>query len=362
VTGRIVVCHGTRKAGLPSSAEREAALRKAGALGVFEIADPGFTVEPPRWPFAYARSLTLASQPPAADTFIKMTLRAEALPQLFPPGAALIADGAAGKPLPSLDAPTPITLSFDVHQRQLTSSNVVGLLPGTDPALADQAIVLTAHLDGYGHGFPVNGDGLYNGTLDDAAYVALIVHMLEQRSGKGFARAVIALIVTGEEKGLLGSKYWVAQPTWPLTRIAANINLDQLRPIFPLKRLTVHARTDSTLGDDAAAVASALGIVTQDDPEPERGLLRRSDHWNFLQAGIPATNFVFGYEPGSSSEAVYRQWYRTGYHRPQDDLDQAIDWQAAADFNRFFYKLVDRVANQPQPPAWKPGSKLRPAK
>lgn len=360
VAGRIVVCHGTRKAGLPSSAEREAALRKAGALGMFEIADPGFTIEPPRWPFAYARSLTLASQPLTKDNFIKLTLRAEALSQLFAQGDALVADGAAGKALPSLDAPQPITLSFELEQHQLTSSNVVGVLPGTDPKLADQAIVLTAHLDGYGHGFPVKGDGLYNGTLDDAAYVALIVHMLEQRRGKGFARPVIALIVTGEEKGLLGSKYWVANPTRPLSRIAANINLDQLRPIFPLKRLTVHARTDTTLGEDVAAVAGALGIVTQDDPEPERGLLRRSDHWNFLQAGIPATNFVFGYEPGSASEAIYRQWYRTGYHRPQDDLNQPIDWQAAADFNHFFYKLVDRVANQSQAPAWKADSALKP--
>jgi hypothetical protein len=359
VSGRIVVCHATHKPGLPTSVEREAAVRKAGAVGQVEIADPGFTVEPPRWPFAYARSVTLAGQAPAADRFVKLTLRAEALPSLFAQGRQMVTDGAAGRPLPSRDGPD-LTLTFRTQERKLTSSNVVGVLPGTDPALADQAIVLTAHLDGYGHGFPVRGDGLYNGTLDDAAYVALIVQMLERRHGKGFARPVIALIVTGEEKGLLGSKYWVAHPTWPLARVAADINLDQLRPIFPLRRLTVHARTDTTLGDDAAAVAQAMGITVQDDPEPERGLLNRSDHWNFLNAGIPATNFVFGYDKGSESEAIYRQWYRTGYHRPQDDLAQPIDWKAAADFNRFFYQLVDRVANQSQVPAWKAGSPLRP--
>jgi hypothetical protein len=358
VSGRIVVCHATHKPGLPTAAEREAAIRKAGALGQIEIADPGFTVEPPRWPFAYARSLSLAGKAPAADSFVKLTLRAEALPLLFPQGRALLADGAAGRPLPSRDGPT-MTLAFTTRKCELTSSNVVGVLPGTNLALADQAIVLTAHLDGYGHGYPVRGDGLYNGTLDDAAYVALIVRMLERRGGKGFARPVIALIVTGEEKGLLGSKYWVGRPTWPLARVAANINLDQLRPIFPLHKLTVHARTDTTLGDDAEAIAKAMGIAVQDDPEPERGLLMRSDHWNFLRAGIPATNFVFGYDKGSTSEAIYRNWYRTGYHRPQDDLVQPIDWIAAANFNRFFYALVDRVANQAQAPAWKANSPMR---
>lgn len=360
VAGRLVICHSARKMGAQLPVEREAALRQAGAAGMIEIADPGFTVEPPRWPFAYARSLALVGQLPAPDSFVKLTLRAETLALLFPQGASLVTAGAAAKPLPSLDAKLPLKLTFTTAERRMVSSNVVGVLPGTDPALADQAIVLTAHLDGYGYGHPVKGDPLYNGTLDDAAYVALIVRLLEARQGRGFARPVIALIVTGEEKGLLGSKHWIAHPTWPLGRVAGNINLDQLRPIFPLKRLTVHARSDTTLGDDATAIAGTLGIVTQDDPEPERALLRRSDHWTFLQAGIPATNFVFGYEQGSPSEAVYRQWYRTGYHRPQDDLAQPIDWTAAADFNRFFYALVERVANQAQAPAWKPGSALRP--
>ena len=250
-------------------------------------------------------------------------------------------------------------LGFAVTSRALSSPNVIGILPGTDPARAGQAIVLGAHLDGYGYGRAVAGDRLYNGTLDDAAYVALIVRLAERRRGQGFARPVIFAAWTGEEKGLLGSKWFVAHPTRPLARIAGNINLDQLRPIFPLKLLTVHARADTTLGDDAAAVAAARGIAVQDDPEPERNLVRRTDHWNFLRAGVPAVNFVFGYEPGSASERVYRQWYKTGYHKPQDDERQPIDWQAAADFNAFFYALVERVADQPAAPAWKPGSALR---
>ena len=143
-------------------------------------------------------------------------------------------------------------------------------------------------------------------------------------------------------------------------RIAADINLDQLRPIFPLDLLTVHALDDTTLGDDVRAVAGAMNIEVQHDPEPERNLLRRSDQWNFLKAGIPATAFVFGYRPGTQSERIYREWYRIGYHKPQDDLAQRMDWKAAADFNRFFRDLVARVADQETAPSWKAGSELRP--
>ena len=237
---------------------------------------------------------------------------------------------------------------------------MLAYLPGSDPKLADQVIVLSAHLDGYGFGEPVNGDRIYNGTLDDAAYVALLIRLAERRHGQTFRRPILFAAWTGEEKGLLGSRWFVAHMTVPKSRIAADINLDQLRPIFPLKLLTVHALNDTTLGDDARSVAGSLGIEVQKDPEPERNLLQRSDQWNFLQAGIPATAFIFGYRPGTRSEQIYRQWYRTGYHKPQDDLKQPMDWKAAADFNRFFYKLVERIADQPGTPGWKAGSTLRP--
>jgi len=185
--------------------------------------------------------------------------------------------------------------------------------------------------------------------------------LAERRAGKGFRRPTIFVALAGEEKGLLGSRWLMAHLPIPKDQIAGNINLDQLRPLFPLELLTVHALDDTSLGDDAREVATALGITVQNDPEPVRRLLMRSDHWTFLQAGIPAVNFVFGFRPGSESERIYRRWYREGYHTPQDDLDQAIDWKAATDFNRFYYQLVSKVADQDAAPSWKPASKLRPA-
>ena len=364
VRAKVVICHGTHRASLPTASDREAAVRAAGAVGILTIADPGFTVEPPRWPYAYARTVTLATDKPKADPFLRMTLNAASLGKLLAGSGrnaeTLIVSGSAGKPLPSFAIPNRLTADFTMRQREIASPNVLAYLPGSDPKLADQAVVLSAHLDGYGYGEAVNGDRIYNGTLDDAAYVALLIRLAERREGHPFRRPILFAAWTGEEKGLLGSRWYVAHPTVPLARTAGNINLDQLRPIFPLKLLTVHALSDTTLGDDARAVAASLGIEVQKDPEPERNLLRRSDQWNFMQAGIPATAFVFGYRPNTRSEQIYRQWYRTGYHKPQDDLKQPMDWKAAADFNRFFYKLVDRVADQPSAPAWKAGSSLKP--
>lgn len=364
VRGKVVICHGTHRAGLPTAAERAAAVKGAGAVGLMTIADPGFAIEPPRWPTAYARNVWLADAQPDADTLLRLSLNAEALAKVIGPGhdaLALIAQGSEGAPLPSFDVAAPFHAAFTLKRRHLVSANVVGLLPAGDPTKNDQAIVLSAHLDGYGHGTPINGDDIYNGTLDDAAYVALLIRLAEQRRGKGFRRPVVFAAFTGEEKGLLGSQWFVAHPLLPLSRIAANINLDQLRPIFPLALLTVHALDDTSLGDDARAVAGSMGITVQHDPEPERNLLKRADQWSFLQAGIPATAFVFGYRPGTENERVYRQWYRTGYHKPQDDLAQPMDWKAATDFNRFFYALVARVADQDAAPSWKPNSALRPS-
>jgi hypothetical protein len=364
VKNKLVICHGTRKEGLPSDADRAKTLSEAGALGMILIADPGFTVEPPRWPLAYSRSVRLAGSTSTPPTLLNFRLNADALTKVIEGSGQnaqeLIELGSQGKPLPTFEIPDSFKASFTTTQRTLNSPNILALLPGTDPALSNQAIVLTAHLDGYGYGEPVDGDSLYNGTLDDAAYVALIVQLAKRQGGKGFKRPLIFAIVTGEEKGLLGSRYLVENLPVPKESIAANINLDQLRPLFPLELLTVHALDETTLGDDAAAVAESMQIKVQNDPEPERGLIRRSDHWNFIQSGIPAINFVFGFEPGSESERIYRQWYREGYHTPKDDLDQKIDWEAAAKFNQFFYGLVERVASSAEAPAWKPGSKLKP--
>ena len=124
--------------------------------------------------------------------------------------------------------------------------------------------------------------------------------------------------------------------------------------------LTVPRGTALDLGATAKAVAAEMGVAIRPDLEPERGLLRRADHWPFLQIGVPATGFVFGYDPGTEAERRYRQWYQVRYHRPQDDMGQPWEPQAASDFNRFFYTLTQVVADAPSRPAFLPGSTLAP--
>lgn len=363
--GKIVLCYGWNRGGLTTCANRLKAVQQAGAAGILDIPDPGFTVEPTRWPMAYARTVApVGASSPAGNRLLVAMLNADALtPAIAGSGhdaAELLALGLAGKPLPHFDVPGHFHAQFHIQHRKITSANVLGILPGTDAALSNQTLVISAHLDGYGRGEPVHGDGLYNGTLDNAAYVALLQRLAERRHGKGFRRPVLFAAFTGEEKGLLGSRWFVAHPTVPIGSIAANINLDQLRPIFPLDLLTVHALNDSTLGDTVRSVASGMGIQVQLDPEPERNLLRRSDNWPFMQAGIPATGFVFGYRAGTESEKRYHHWYEVQYHRPQDDLNQPMDWTAADKFNHFFYALVAAVADGEVAPQWKAGSPLAP--
>ena len=363
--GKALICFDTRRTGMTTSAQRIAAVHAAGGVAVIQVADPYFTIEPARWPFAYARSVNIADvPPPKTGGLVAMSLHADALAVLIAgsgqDAAALLKAGGSKAPLTAFDAPGRLKATFKVSTRDYKATNVLAVLPGSDPKLAAEHLVLSAHLDGYGPGEPVKGDGLYNGTLDDAAYVGLLIRFAENHKGKPLKRSVLLASFTGEEKGLLGAKWFTRHPTVAKAGIVANINLDQLRPLFPLKLMTVMGLAESDLGATARTVAEAQGIRVQADPEPERRLLSRADSWEFIQVGVPAVGFVFGYEPGTEAERRYREWYEVRYHRPQDDINQPMDFEAARDFNRFFYTLSETVANAPERPRWNPASPYAP--
>jgi hypothetical protein len=365
VRGKIVVCFNTRRAGLTTGAQRLRAAQAAGAVGLIHVDDPYFTIEPPRWPAAYARSVGIAgSPPPAASKLLVMTLSTDAFRALIEgsgqDAAAILKLGGTRQPLPAFEIPARLAVKLNVAVRDYTAKNVLGVLPGGDPALKAEHLVLSAHLDGYGYGEPVDGDGLYNGALDDAAYVGTLIRFADRHRGKPLRRSVVFAAFTGEEKGLLGASWYVRHPSVPPGQIVADINLDQLRPLFPLDLLTELAVNDSTLGVTARRVGAGMGIAIQPDPEPERGLLQRADHWPFMQIGVPATGFIFGYRPGTEAERRYREWYQIRYHRPQDDLTQPMDFAAAAKFNIFFYRLAEAVADARERPCWTSASPYAP--
>jgi Peptidase family M28 len=357
--GKIAVCYGSRRAGRAQAAERLAAVTAAGAVALLTIDDAGFTVEAPRWPDAYARAV--AHEGTALPAGLpQFRLNGAALERLMAGtgrlAATLLTEATYHRDLEAFDLPGRFEAKLTTVQRRFTSQQVLGLLPGTDKTKAQEHLLLGAHIDGYGFGEPVNGDALYNGTLDDAGYVALISQLAARRKGKGFARPVLFAAWTAEEKGLLGARWWLQHPTVPREQLVGVINLDQLRPLFPLKALTLHGLGQNTLADTAKSVAESLKIEIRPDREPERNLIRRVDSWPFMEAGIPAVNFVFAYNPRTEEERIYRDWYQRRYHRPQDDITTPMDLDAARDFNRFFYTLVETAANG----AAKPEMKAKP--
>lgn len=138
--------------------------------------------------------------------------------------------------------------------------------------------------------------------------------------------------------------------------------MDQLRPLYPLTILTTLGLDDSTLGATVRAIAEPMGITVRADLEPERNLMRRTDHWPFMQAGVPAVSFLFGFDATDEKAATaYRNWYENRYHAPQDDLTTLIDFQAQAGFHRLYFALAEAVANADAPPTWSADSPYKPA-
>ena len=338
----------------------------AGASAVVGI-DNVLGPEPSRWPAQNAVAMTLAGTPtPALNGIPTFRFNPASAEALFEGSGhtykEVLALATASRPVPSFVLAGTLSLNLAFDRADLTSDNVIGVLPGSDPTLAPQHIVLTAHIDGYGLGEPWGKDEIYNGAFDDAAYVATLLDFAERlrESGTTLRRSLLFAVVTGEEKGLLGSRYYTSHLTVPRAQLVADVNLDQLRPVFPLHTLTMHAVDESSLGDTARQVAATMDIRIQADREPLRNLLRRSDNFPFMQIGVPATGFIFGYQPGSADEVAYRRWYRDRYHTPLDDLSQPWVPDAAAKFNEFFAKFVTALANADQAPTWKPGSQFAP--
>jgi hypothetical protein len=338
------------------TARRLRALAQAGVAAVISIDNPA-AIEPFHWPAAYARSVTLTgTTAPNSNAPIVIRINPASLDALFAASAhtssEIVSNGGKGTPLASFSLNLSARIRLTSTSKDISSPNILAILPGSDPKLAPEYVALSAHLDGYGYGTPVLGDNLYNGTLDDAAYVALLIEVAKELQHKAPARSLLFCIFTGEEKGLLGSAYFTQHLTVPKENIVANLNLDQLRPIFPLNILTMEGLNDSTLGETVRTVAAQFKIEIRPDLEPERNLFRRADNYNFVRIGVPIASFIFGYDKGSPEEVIYRDWYARRYHKPQDDIKTPIDWAAAAKFNRFYTALAIAIANSPTRPEW----------
>jgi Zn-dependent M28 family amino/carboxypeptidase len=352
-----------------TAGERWKAFRTAGIVGVLTIPNPA-SMDIPWSRMSLNRahvSMDLAGSEFDETSGEKLAMilnpaKAEALFTGSGHSFQELADlGKERKPLPRFPLTASIQAKATLDRLELESANVVAIMPGSDPVLKNELVVLSAHIDHIGVGEPIHGDHIYNGAMDNASGDAVLLDMaacLSQAQEK-LRRSVLFLFVTAEEKGLLGSKYFTAHPTVDAKAMVANLNVDMFLPIVPLKVLTVYGLAESDLGDRVTAVAQAQGIRVQPDPEPLRNVFIRSDQYNFIRRGVPALAMQVGYAPGSPEQQIFKDWLAHRYHAPSDDLEQPVDLSAAAAYEEVYRGLLVEVANDGQRPRWKPESFFR---
>ncbi len=250
------------------------------------------------------------------------------------------------------------TIALRIKREDTTSSNVVGILEGSDAKLKEEAVVFSAHYDAYG----IDGGHIYPGAADNALGVGTITSVAEAlikafpKPASRPRRSIIFLAVTGEEYGLFGSEYWVQHPTWPLEKVAADINFDGIgTEIYgPVKRVVGFGAEHSDLATVFEDVAAATGNVVTPDPMPEENAFVRSDHYAFVKKGVPAL-MLLGGPAGDVSAWIPRakKWLETDYHSPSDTVKPDWDWTGPQTLAQLGLIMGLRVANADAMPAWR---------
>ena len=253
-----------------------------------------------------------------------------------------------------------VTLRRSSTHERITSPNVVGILRGSDPQLANEYVVYSTHLDHLGTGSPVDGDSIYNGMYDNALGVAMTTEMARALASMTVPprRSIVFVAVTGEEHGLLGSDYYAQYPTVPADAIVANVNIDMPLMLFPLDTAVGYGSEHSSLEALSAAEAIKEGFELEPDPYPDEVYFIRSDQYSFVRQGIPAVYFAEGIgssDPSVDGRAVQEEFFSTHYHYPSDDVSRPIEWETALRFTRAGARIGYRIAMDDQRPTWNEG-------
>ena len=233
------------------------------------------------------------------------------------------------------------------------------MLPGSDPALRDEYVVLSAHLDHLGIGGAVNGDRIYNGAMDNASGIASLIETAAALAKLPGAAEALGAVRRRHRRGEGPARLaLLRRRTRPCRAeaIVANINMDMFLPLFPMKSVMVLGLDESDLGATVRDGRDPMGVTVQADPEPLRNRFIRSDQYSFIRQGVPALALKVGYEPDSPEAAIAAAWTKERYHAPSDDLQQPVDREAAVGFNELLVRLTTAVANQPQRPRWNDAS------
>ncbi|MBW2542906.1 MAG: M28 family peptidase [Deltaproteobacteria bacterium] len=261
------------------------------------------------------------------------------------------------------------SLAFDNELSQARTANVIGRLPGSDPELSDEVVIFTAHHDHLGIGTPnESGDAIYNGALDNATGVAQVLAIADALQALPVAprRSTLFLFVAGEEQGLLGSKYYAANPTYAPGKIAANINYDGGNIWGKVRDITFIGLGKSSLDAVVIEIAASQGRVVKPDQFPDRGYYYRSDQFAFAKIGVPATFFDAGTDflgrPAGWGKEQMKKYEAAHYHQPSDEFDESWNFEGMIEDASLGFWTALRVANADAMPSWNPGDEFEAAR
>ena len=261
------------------------------------------------------------------------------------------------------------SIAFSNRISKVQTANVGGILPGSDPKLAAEVLVYSAHHDHFGIGEPdASGDRIYHGAVDNASGCAQVLAVaralaaLPQRP----RRSVLALFVAGEERGLLGSAYYAAHPSFPAGRIAANINIDGGSIFGRTRDVTLVSMGKSSLDDIAVAVAKYQGRSVVPDQFPDRGYYYRSDQFSFAKVGVPALFYSEGTDvvgrPAGWGRQQHDEWEQKKYHQPSDKLDDTWNFDGMIEDAQMNLMTGWLIAQADAMPKWTPGDEFEAAR
>ena len=377
---KVVIMLNGQPDGVDAAAWRRATNPQTRAMNVFGrgavaimIAGAGTAAQPFSTIANYLsrRRVSLASAPTPSFKIPPVMLSSDAAMEKLFAGSGMpyaqIQEKAKSGETVSRDLGKTATIAMRLKFAEATSDNVVAVLEGSDPQLKNEAVVYSAHYDAYG----TEGGRIFPGAADNALGTATIVAIAEAFA-KSFPkpsarprRSIIFLAVTGEEYGLLGAEYWVGHPTWPLEKLAADINFDGIgtEVYGPVKRIVGFGAEHSNLGAIFEDVSVATGNIVTPDPLPEENAFVRSDHYAFVKRGVPALMLMGGPEGDPASWIPrMKKWLATDYHSPSDTVKPDWNWTGPQTLAKVGLIIGLRVANAEAMPTWNASSPFNKAR
>ena len=261
------------------------------------------------------------------------------------------ADKVGGRPKGFALKPA-ITLNRTTTMSRITSPNVIGMLPGSDPKLAGEYVLLMGHLDHTGVDPAKEGDKIFNGAMDNASGIAAMLEAARALAASPTRprRSILFAAVTAEERGLLGSDYLSRHSVVPGGKVVSVVNLDMPILLYDFQDVIAFGAEHSTMGPAVARAAKKMGLSLSPDPLPSEGLFTRSDHYSFVKQGVPSIFLITGFKNGG--DKIFADFLKTHYHKVSDQPSLPFNWDAAAKFARINTLIAAEIANADDAPKW----------